>query len=67
MPATAHWAHFSMQRALYDKGSVQGKQPEKRAPEKRARRFGTASGGRLGETAVVEPPGATHNGLQTFS
>jgi hypothetical protein len=37
MPATAHWAHFSMQRALYDKGSVQGKQPEKRA-----RRFGTA-------------------------
>jgi hypothetical protein len=31
MPATAHWAYFSMQRALYDKGSAQGKQPEKRA------------------------------------
>jgi hypothetical protein len=62
MPATAHWAHFSMQRALYDKGSAQGKQPEKRA-----RRFGTASGGRPGETGVVEAPGATHNGLRTFS
>ena len=31
MPATAHWNYFSMQRALYDKGSAQGKQPEKRA------------------------------------
>ena len=29
MPATAHWNYFSMQRALYDKGSAQGKQPEK--------------------------------------
>jgi hypothetical protein len=39
MPATAHWAYFSMQRALYDKGSAQGKQPEKRA-----KRLGTAEG-----------------------
>jgi hypothetical protein len=37
MPATAHWTCFSMQRALYDKGSAQGKQPEKRRKS-----FGTA-------------------------
>jgi hypothetical protein len=39
IPATAHCAYFSMQRALYDKGSAQGKQPEKRA-----KRFAAAGG-----------------------
>jgi len=69
MPATAHGTYFSVQRALYDKGSAQGKQPEKLI---RILVAASADGAvrhlmrKRHETGVVEPPGSTHNGYGLF-
>ena len=69
MPATAHGTYFSVQRALYDKGSAQGKQPEKLVRilvAAQPRWGGLPFDEKRHETGVVEPPGSTHNGYGLF-